>query len=192
MKITNITPLSNDAVEANIFHTGLNNLEELKELLTPEELLSINSLKDTPQARELMLTTLMKKFFDKSYFDKILNISEQPGNGPKDLMQLFSSLHPFADPALNRAATRIYYEWLIKNHFSYLADDRYYALTNAIALLPDHVNYVTPAWYNAQLKLSAAKSDQEMIEIAKKFLKNDVVMNTLFKTYVPYLRKTAD
>ena len=177
-----------DTSNFQIKFTGLEQLKTFKSLFTPEEYQNLTSMGETPEALELMLKTLMSKFFDKNNFKKIISISAPNlKKNPSSLFLIFSGLQPFNDPLSNRVAARLYQNWLLKNHFPKEEEIAFCAINELNSVVLDNSSYTSAYWYSAQNWVLKAKNDTELISRAKSIFDQDDELTKELEKSAPYI-----
>lgn len=101
---------------------SLDNLTKTKHLFTAAEYVQVQSLltdaqseKNKKAALQMAINILYKKLFDPSQFELMGSQFPNEKMSAYTLYKTFVSLHPFKDG--NGRAARLYYHWLVKNHF---------------------------------------------------------------------------
>lgn len=169
-RFSNMTAQYEYDVESTYY--SLNNLEKTKHLYSAPEYAKIQKLlvekKDKKAALQLSVQLLYEKLFDPSQFSLMGSQFKGEKTSAFTLYKTFVSLHPYKDG--NGRAARLYYQWLVKNHFHNEPTTLYVAVNegdlfmdNSVLNLDNNLN-----WILSRLWMLSAKDEVTLIARAKK------------------------
>ncbi len=173
-----LTYSADTSVETEVTYFGLNKIQRAHRLFEPAEMRKITatlgdgkSVKQQSVALKLANSILLNKFFDPNEFLKICTEFGGTSADPFTLYKAFVSLHPYKDG--NGRAARLYYRWLVLNHFP----DRspvLKLLLNDSDLLKSHLdaNQIL-TWNLTRLWIVSAPTEIEMVRRAQIILKKE-------------------
>lgn len=180
------------STEIEVVYFSIEHIEQSKSLFTKPQYEKIISMTDPEMATEYAVSTLLNSFFEPKKFKELVK-TILPGHqyNAYSVYQAFISLHPFKDG--NGRAARLYYRWLVTNHFPkeslnpHLLINEYDIFKPANAL-EDQSAFT---WYATRLWVLAGKDDHEVIERSKKILTTESMHLEITKD-LPYLMELLE
>ncbi len=164
--------------EADVSYFNLSQIPRIQHLLSSFELGNINRTLESGKTKaqrsaalKMAQTFLLEKFFDPKEFRNLSRAFGANESDPYSLYRAFVSLHPYKDG--NGRAARLYYRWLVVNHFP----DRspiLKILINDNDLLQKSVNPDEElTWNLTRLWIAEVSSEQELIQRARSAIQTE-------------------